>query len=89
MSGSLVGILLAIVGVIAVYFKGRKDANTNAEVVAQTKQTQAQAVENTRVIAEAEHETAVIESKSNVQSDVIRMPVGSAADRLRDRWSRD
>jgi hypothetical protein len=46
-------------------------------------------VENTRVIAEAEHETAVIESKSNVQSDVIRMPVGSAADRLRDRWSRD
>lgn len=92
-AGNMVGYLLmalvAIGGAIGVYFKGRKDANAKADAAAETKQAKAQATKAAEAVAEVKHEATVAQEKANVQTDVIRMPVGAAADRLRDRWARD
>lgn len=87
--GYLILALVAIGGAISVYFKGKKDATAKADAAAEKKQAQAQATKAAEVVAEVKHEATVTEGKANVQADVIRMPVGAAADRLRNEWSRD
>lgn len=89
LAGYIVLAFVALGGAIGVYFKGRKDANAKATAAAETKQAQAQATKAAEVVAEAKHEATVTQEKANAQADVIRMPVGAAADRLRAEWSRD
>jgi hypothetical protein len=76
--GYILGALAALGAFLAIYFKGR----SAGKQVEQKKATQ-------RDLTEAKEHAETIRETVDVESKVIRLPIGDARERLSKRWTRD
>lgn len=78
----ITGVFAFLAGLVGLFFVG-KNKGTKAE---------ASRNETKEAVRKADEAVVVVESvkeKADVQKNVDRLPDGSAAEQLRDKWSRD
>lgn len=71
----LAAILGVVIALAGAWFRGKAKGRQDAEQAAKVEQT--------------EKLQSTIRERSNVESDINRLPSGGAAERLRERYSRD
>lgn len=76
---ALVGGLVLL---LSVFFAGRKQEKVKAEAQRDVERAEGKA-------AAAEKKAQVLETKEEIRNEINSLPSGGAADRLRDKWSRD
>lgn len=76
---ALVGGLVLL---LSVFQAGRREAKTQAKAERDVERAEGKA-------KAAEKKAQVIETKQEIKNEVDSLPDGGAADRLRDKWSRD
>lgn len=76
--GWILGAIAVLAGVVGVYLRGR----SAGKAVEQKKATE-------RDITEAKEHAETIRETVDVESKVVRMPIGDARERLRSKWMRD
>jgi len=77
-SSWIIGLLMALAALAAVYFRGR----SAGKAVEQKKATQED-------LAEAQKHAATIRETVDVKSEVSRLPDSDVHERLRKKWQRD
>lgn len=84
--GYILTALGLIVSAVVLYFTGKKSGESK-EKTKQAEQTAVKEVEAARDAAKVQIETS--KGAANVRNEVNKLNDGSAADELREQWSRD
>lgn len=85
----VIGTVLLIVSVLALWFSGRRSGQKDAEVVAakkETEQVKNEAIADAKV---AQHRVETVRKANDVKADILRSDDSSVSRLRRSRWNTD